>query len=117
MKTPYLTATAARTFATLTAGLEPGHARKIDNGHGYMAVHVENLGRGAYSIAHYYEQNGDLMADPDMMFRDVDGVIVPVEITQAPVGRYRQFSSLREISEAASFAGQWLANIASQQGL
>ena len=33
-----------------------------------MYVSVEMLERSKYSIAHYWEQNGDLMRDPDMEF-------------------------------------------------
>lgn len=40
---------------------------------GYMRLVIEGIGQGprelpAVSIAHYYEQNGDLMRDPEMCF-------------------------------------------------
>ncbi len=35
-------------------------------------------GRFMMSIAHYGEQNSDLMADPDMLFEVVDGELEPV---------------------------------------
>lgn len=40
------------------------------------------------SVAHYFEQNGDLMADPEIVV-DLE-TWMPVEITQAPVGVYRR---------------------------
>ena len=56
----------------LTEGLAVGDSRKVDGGTGYMPVHVECLQRTGlgllYSIAHYYEQNGDLVAAPDVVF-------------------------------------------------
>jgi hypothetical protein len=60
----------------LTANItrENSHTR-IDNNKpdsGFMAVVIEWVGDcklgDVYSIAHYYEQNGDLMADPEMTF-------------------------------------------------
>ena len=63
---------AALVLDHLTEGLAVGDSRKVDRGTGFMPVHVECLQRTAlgflYSIAHYYEQNGDLVADPDVVF-------------------------------------------------
>lgn len=33
---------------------------------GFMPLSIEHLGNGRVAMAHYYEQNGDLIADPDM---------------------------------------------------
>ena len=65
---------ATKVFMLLVDGLkEPGDAKKIDNTNGaFMTVHVELIHQNEhgrhYSIAHYYEQNGDLMRDPDVVF-------------------------------------------------
>lgn len=56
---------------------------------GYMPLTIENLGytfngQPVYSMTHYYEQNGDMMRDPDMTFY-VDreqGLIVPMTFRQ-----------------------------------
>jgi len=45
---------------------EPGDHREIDNAPGaFMSVHVEHIGSCSlgpmFSVAHYYEQNGDLI--------------------------------------------------------
>ena len=46
---------------------------KIDNSGGiYMPVHIELIGRidkyDFFSLAHYGQQNGDAMRDPEMLF-------------------------------------------------
>jgi hypothetical protein len=54
-------------------GWHPGLSLKIENGL-YMALVIEAidetgpLGLPALSVAHYGEQNGDLMRDPEMCF-------------------------------------------------
>ena len=61
-------------FRKLTEGLvKVGDHRKIDNAPGsFMAVSIEIIGRSGLgplmSVAHYYEQNSDLMRDPDVVF-------------------------------------------------
>jgi hypothetical protein len=53
--------------------LEPGFHIKIDNPP-YMALVIEDIqqpgpnGLASISVAHYGEQNGDLMGDPEMTF-------------------------------------------------
>lgn len=43
--------------------------RKLDNAPDtYMPLTVERIGPRTYSLAHYFEQNGDLVPDPDMVF-------------------------------------------------
>lgn len=126
---------ASQILDALTAGLPVGEARKIENSKGYMAVHVERLSEWQFSIAHYGEANGDLVADPDVVFLRLRakhgrtaGVWTPVEITQGWVGRY---TSVLEFDDAgsvrvtdvynardiASFANDWMRNIESQQGV
>ena len=62
------------------------HAR-FEKG-GYDPLVIERLGSERVSVAHYFVQNGDLMADPDIVF-DFE-TWCPIEITQAPVGVYRR---------------------------
>lgn len=45
------------------ATVNGGHV-KVDNRPGFMPVVVEHVGDRVLSVAHYYEQCGDLMADP-----------------------------------------------------
>ena len=121
----------------LTAELKrahPGTARKFDNGgEGIMAVHVDFLmtvpdGR-IYSVAHYYEQNGDLMRDPDMTFlcADLDGEYYPASFRQdggLPINQEsitwrdgRMTFRPKTQRQHAVFAGQWMENIRQQQRL
>lgn len=130
-------------FLTLTN--ENGYA-KIDNSNGsFMAVTVEKIDENAigpvYSVAHYYEQNGDLMRDPEITYQvDTNGVHVtagyafPTSTTQDGVpasfgGGYREYitynddcTRVRSFSpyhqnDAATFSTMWFRNIKQQQGL
>ena len=119
----------------LTAGLdrENSHTR-IDNNKpdsGIMPVVVEWVGDctlgDVFSVAHYYEQNGDLMADPEMTFlRAADRRYYPLSYKIDSLGVYREgvvwedgepkYINKREQREEAIFAGQWMTeNIKWQQ--
>jgi hypothetical protein len=93
----------------------------------YEPLVVEKIGRHLVSVAHYYEQNGDLVADPDVVFFTGYGEWVPVEITLPPPGGYRVYAAVSpdgaEIShvdfhgqaELASFVeGLWAHNLEAQ---
>lgn len=129
---------AAKTFQKLIKAMgEEKHAR-IDNSNGtFMPVHIELLnsnkdlaGRpvSIYSIAHYFEQNGDLVPDPDMVFavsnRDPDYIWPTAIQTQfyyregLREGEDGKWSiNVREQKDQAIFAGQWMKNIKDQQNL
>ena len=89
-----LSAQATAVMDTLTAGMTVSDHKKIDNTEGtFKALHVEcirecNLGP-IFSLAHYYEQHGDLMRDPEMLFIHAeDGGYYPAEIWQDPVNSH-----------------------------
>lgn len=87
------------------------------------------------SIAHYYEQNGDLMSDPEMVFIVMDKrahkmdfanlFVYPQCYRQDSLGIYEEsiqiinneIASVKKIWQQGHchFAAQWLRNI-SQQG-
>ena len=107
--------------------------KKIDNTEGlFMPVHVErgnscNLGV-IYSVAHYFEQNGDLMRDPDMEFiKGGDGEYYPISFWQdAPLKRDEVVAwkgstvvgyNEKGQAELVTFANTWMKNIKEQQGL
>ena len=112
---------------TLTAGLAIGGARKVDDSGGtYMAVHVDRLSVGTYSVAHYFKQNGDLVCDPDGVFLKTAAGWLPVSL-QLATGHYTVALELdgndkptgwrpRQYKELTSFAAMWLRNIRDQQG-
>ena len=63
----------SRIFSSLAKGLgEIGESKRISENDSFMAVVVECIGLHAkgrvFSVAHYGEQNGDLMRDPDVTF-------------------------------------------------
>lgn len=115
-------------LTSIVEGMEPGTSKRIDNTDGtYMPLSVERLTENHYSMAHYFEQNGDLVPDPDMEFyRGEDGKFYPVAI-QMSTGYYQRAINFdgdkvagfypRAQREQAVFAAQWLDNVKSQQGL
>ena len=132
---------ARKTMDKLTRGLGEngayeGHV-KFDSSNGtYMPVHVEFIGeRGQgkmFSVSHYYEQNGDTMADPDMEFiRTPDGNYYPMAYRLDSLGVYQVSIELGNIKagepkfrirpsmqrDHANFANQWMENIEDQQDL
>src|SRR4030042_7142039 len=86
----------------LTDGLlHPGDSQKFDKHNyaekkrGVMAVSVECVDEAPpgkiFSVPHYYEQNGDLMSDPDMTFlRLKSGNYIPMTYRQDNMGLDQQ---------------------------
>lgn len=110
---------AEKIFRMLTNTLQVAKARTISNGDAFMAVHVDRLNTHLYSIAHYFEQNGDLCCDPDMVFyAPSDGVYV-VSFQQAipPIYQHVDSCSAEQIKSMRDFANQWMRNIQEQQGI
>lgn len=125
--------TAKTTADQLTAGLSTDNpARIIDNAAGaYMAVHVELVGTlpagHLFSVAHYGEQNGDMMRDPDVvLLRGFDGNYYPVSFRNDYTGTFDQPVEFedgdiaryapRAQADIATFCNTWFRNIKSQQG-
>ena len=109
---------------------------KVDNTNGtFMPVVVEDvtfqypaeLGR-FLSVAHYYEQNGDLMADPEMIFLKArDNKYYPIYTKMDAVGFVRETVLFESGTikgfykdsqrDQVQFANMWMTNIKHQQGL
>jgi hypothetical protein len=130
-----------RIFCALIDKMQDKQHLKIVN-EPFMPLTIERIGEAyggeakLYSLCHYYEQNGDLMQDPEMCFivadnREKETVmwdqvrITPYLYQQANLGIY-QASIIFENNELATiyhdlqaehtqFANQWLTNI-EQQG-
>lgn len=112
---------------------EDGNYAKIANNPALMPVIVEKVGNLAgygeiISIAHYGEQNGDLMADPEMTFTIVDGKYYPISFKNDYVGLYQEVFDYNEDgepeaidinlqSDLTSFANTWMNSIKEQQRL
>ena len=106
---------------------------KIDNTDGvYMPVHIEIIEKtdkyDHISLAHYGQQNGDAMRDPEMIFalHKESQQFVPYYYRNDYMGM-EQYSARwtdkgvllnrRLQADHTTFANQWLRNIAAQQGI
>ena len=114
----------------LVEGLDVGDSKKFDRGIGYMPVHVECLQKSAlglhFSIAHYYEQNGDMVPDPDcVIVRRADGSWAPISFQNSI--SYRNAVTFhddgtievdeREQKEPSRFVNHWMKNVSDQQAI
>lgn len=92
---------------------------KVD---GFMPLVVEEIGENEYSLAHYYEQNGDLMRDPEITVKVYPemGMAEALTYTQDSLGIYQEvylepgkyYPKLKK--ELNSFLGMWLDNLKKQ---
>jgi len=123
---------ARRVLERLVEGLDDlGASKRIDNAKGaFMAVCVERVEETphgpVFSVAHYFEQNSDLVPDPDVTFlRGDSGDFYPLSYQDArtyrrvvefgPEGSVR-VDRLRQ-ADLAAFVSSWLRNVREQQGL
>ena len=106
---------------------------KIDNTDGvYMPVHIEIIEKtdkyNHISLAHYGQQNGDAMRDPEMLFalHKETQQFIPyyyrndycgIEQNSVKWSEDGIFLNRRLQAEHTTFANQWLRNIAVQQGI
>jgi hypothetical protein len=122
-----LDAEAEQIFRRLTDGLtKVGDSRRVDNSTSFMPLHIEVIGRHGrwpiFSLAHYYEHQGDLVCDPDVTFLAADQVH-PLTfeqggvVYQVAVRFERQAIHLNERlqSQITQFCNEWLRNVAEQQ--
>ena len=81
-----------------------------------MPIHISRLSEDTIRIAHTYEQNGDLMYDPEIIFEiDEDNeALKPLEYRQDNMGVYQIVGENVSDRELSSFAVQWFKNIRSQ---
>lgn len=124
-----LSKSAEKTFRKLIAEMALHDSRIIDNTNKtFMPVHVEVIAQHhlslVVSVAHYFEQCGDLCQDPEMTFLVNDSGVYPMTFQQAlpPVYQRGVLIVGEEIKFApklqrdlTTFANQWLKNIESQQ--
>lgn len=117
--------------AEILRGLLALQTTKIDNSDGaFMPVHIEIVGRtekyNILSLAHYGEQNGAAMRDPEMIFalHKESQQFIPYYYRNDYAG-IEQYSvkwtgegvllNRRLQAQHTTFANQWLRNIATQQ--
>lgn len=90
---------------------------------GYMPLVIEKIGENEYSLAHYYEQDGDLVQDPEMTIKIHPELKMVEALTyyQPALGIYQEvypepgkfYPILKK--ELNEFLGMWLRNL-KQQG-
>jgi hypothetical protein len=131
MRIKELSKQALTVFHVLTADIHAvGNHVRFDNG-SFMPVAVECVsttptGCLIVSIAHYYEQNGDLMVDPEVTFcvTKNDDYVFPTSYRQDGLGVDREcvwwekekvFCNFRMQNDLAGFCATWMRNIKQQQ--
>lgn len=96
---------------------------------GFMRLVIEHVGTGPrggelVSVAHYGEQNGDPMRDPEIVFEVAAGQWQPVSIQQDYLGSYREAVSVGEddkvyvrpaqVRDIQAFSRMWDRNLKHQ---
>ena len=119
-------------FKLVNELVNPGDYKKIDNTNGaFMPVSVDYVWKNkhgkVYAVSHYYTQNGDKMADPDMTFLVQEGNVFPMTYQQDGLGIYQRaiiaddeetlHFNPRLQRELVSFANTWMRNIKYQQDI
>ena len=117
---------AKKIMEQLIAQLDDGYL-KLDNTNGaFMPLSVEKVPdepgfTAVYSLAHYGEQNGDLMADPEMTFGESEHEFYPLSFRNDYVGIYQTVITeqvdLKRQKELSEFTAIWLMEIVEQQRL
>ena len=98
---------------------------RLEAGDGMEPLVIERIGGGRISMAHYYEQMGDLMADPDMEFVFDVGKqeLRPRTFQQDNMGVYRTVEredgsvNFLQENEFSRFTETWLKNLHDQEYL
>jgi len=136
-KLTHLNTVATAIFFKLIDGLmEQGACKTLDKHEylperksGIMSVHIECIGENRHSVAHYFEQNGDLMSDPQMTFWVASGKVFPTSFTQHGAisifqnailfDEHNQPHSSRVnlLIELSEFVNDWMDNIKDQQDI
>lgn len=124
-----VSASAKKVLQKLESMMVDGYV-KIDNTNGvYTPVSVEKIGTDKISVAHYHEQNGDLITNPEVVFLKKEysygTEYYPVYEKSDVVGFSRDlvlFNVYGGVSgssplqaQTAGFCTKWLANIKAQQ--
>ena len=78
---------------------------------GYMDLTVQKTGENRVVVGHYYRQNTDLMADPEVVFKTRDREWIPIRYTQSPGIHQHDENGLRSVQK---FVEQWSHNLRTQ---
>lgn len=90
---------------------------KFESDLGFMTLSLDKIGSNSVAMAHYYEQNGDLMVDPEIVF-DIDSknkTLTAVSYQQDGMGIYKTYEQdSDEQDNCNSFVDTWFNNISTQ---
>jgi hypothetical protein len=100
---------------------------RLEAGAAYMPLVVKKIGERLVSVSHYYEQNSDLVTDPEVVFwmAPTDGRWYPVSFEQGGMA-YVRYVTLAEDGQSwlkaniggqldlGKFCDRWARNIANQ---
>lgn len=96
-------------------------SKSFEAGQFFMPLTVESIGENRIAIAHYYTQNGDSLADPDMefVFDHEAKTLNARTFQQDNLNRFEQVVTDGVVdeeleSELNTFASQWFQNIREQ---
>lgn len=76
-----------------------------------MNLTIEKISENRVSVAHYYKQHGDIMSDPEIVFKIQDSEWLPVRYTQHPNHHRHNENGLPSVQE---FVEQWSHNLTKQ---
>ena len=79
---------------------------------GMMQLTIEKIGENRVSVAHHRTQHGDLMSNPEIVFKIQDNRWIPIRYTQHPGIHRHDENGLHSAKENAK---QWSRNL-QQQG-
>ena len=96
-------------------------SKSFEAGQSFMPLTVETIGENRIAISHYYTQNGDSLADPDMefVFDHEEKTLNARTFQQDNLNRYDEVVTDGVVDEALEselndFASQWFRNIREQ---
>ncbi len=83
---------------------------------GFMDLTLETTRTNEVTLAHYFEQNGDLMRDPEITYiiLQEEKIIIPITISQDNIGRHFQVNSKYTEQDLIIFSKTWFKNIREQ---
>jgi hypothetical protein len=91
--------------------MEINERHTVDGGAGFMDLTIEKVGECRLLVAHYYEQNRDIMADPEIRFRVEDSEWIPYEYRHDPYTHQLDYDGEVDVR---SFITQWNKNLENQ---
>lgn len=90
---------------------------KLESDLGFMTLSLDKIDSNSVAMAHYYEQNGDLMVDPEIVF-DIDSknkTLTAISYQQDGMSIYKTYEpDSDEQDNCNSFVDTWFNNISTQ---